>query len=376
MGFLFSKSKNKKKPQQSMHHDFVPATVVHVQKETNDCISVEFDIPKELQQGTTSQAGQYLTLRTEIDGKSIQRPYSLCSAPHEKKWRVAIKKAKDGVFSNYAFSHFKEGDEIEVMGPEGNFTLDLDRSHQKKYVFFAAGSGITPIIALIKAILHEEPQSSMVLFYGNKTYASIIFYEELQRLKNDHADRFQIHYFFSEERMQDALFCGRLDVSKCQILAQKMILQIEETDEFLLCGPEKMIFDLTDLLKENGVNRKNIHFELFESSAGNILKHKEPSEPKPGEEMSRVTITLDGEDHVLEIPYNDQPIIEYVLDAGYPAPFSCLGGVCCSCRAKLLKGEVEMMANFALDDEEVEEGYRLTCQSLPRSPEIHLDYDQ
>ncbi len=374
MAFLFSR--NKKKERRNMHHEFIPVKITNVNNETSECVSVEFDIPDEVKKKLTFFAGQYLTLRTEIEGESVQRPYSLCSAPHEDSYKVAIKKAEQGEFSNYANTHFKVGDTIDVMGPEGNFTLDLSRKNAKKYVFFAAGSGITPVISLIKSILHEEPKSSIVLFYGNKTYSSIIFYEELQDLKNDLQDRFQIHYFFTEEPMKDQMYCGRLDVSKCNILAQKLILQIEETDEFLLCGPEKMIFDLRDLFQEQGVKKENIHFELFESAAGNILKNKEPKAHSTDEEMAEVTVTLDGEDHVLNIPYDDQPIIEYVLDAGYPAPFSCLGGVCCSCRAKLLEGEVEMMANFALGDEEVEEGYRLTCQSLPRSPKINLDYDQ
>lgn len=359
-----------------MLHEFVSVKIVQVTQETSECISVEFEIPEEFKKDVSVLAGQYLTLRTEIDGTQIQRPYSLCSAPHEGVWRVAIKKSENGQFSTFANEQFEAGDAIEVMGPEGNFTLDLNRNHQKKYVFFAAGSGITPVISLVKSIIYVEPESSIVLFYGNKTFSSIIFYEELQRLKNEYASQFQIHYFFTEEKMNDEMYCGRLDVSKCMILSQKMLLQIDETDEFLLCGPEKMIFDISDMLKDHGVPKKQIHFELFESAAGNILKHKEPSTHSPDEEMSEVTITLDGEDHVLEIPYDDQPIIEYVLDAGYPAPFSCLGGVCCSCRAKLLEGEVEMMANFALEDDELEEGYRLTCQSLPRSPKIHLDYDQ
>ena len=359
-----------------MVHEFVPVKIAQIIRETQDCISVEFDIPEVYQKDVSFQAGQYLTLRTEIEGKQVQRPYSLCTAPHEKVWRVAIKKAENGLFSTYANTRFEVGNSLEVMGPEGNFTLDLNRKNQKKYVFFAAGSGITPVISLVKAIIYEEPDSSIVLFYGNKTFSSIIFYEELQRMKNEYADRFQIHYFFTEEKMNDEMYCGRLDVSKCEILSQKMLLQIDETDEFLLCGPEKMIFDLSDMLKTHGVQKEQIHFELFESAAGNVLKHKEPTTHSPDEDMSEVTITLDGESYVLQIPYNDQPIIEYVLDAGYPAPFSCLGGVCCSCRAKLLEGEVEMMANFALEDDEVEEGYRLTCQSLPRSPKIHLDYDQ
>ncbi|HLU92958.1 MAG TPA: 2Fe-2S iron-sulfur cluster-binding protein [Membranihabitans sp.] len=374
MAFLFSK--NKKKNQKNIRDEFVPVTISQVVQDTSECITVEFDIPGEYTKNVEIQAGQYLTLRTEIDGTVVQRPYSLCTAPHEGAWRVAIKKAENGQFSMFAHDRFVEGYPLEIKGPEGNFTLDLHRKNRKKYVFFAAGSGITPIISLIKAILHEEPDSTMILFYGNKSFSTIIFYEELQRLKNDHENRFQVHYFFTEEKLNDEIYCGRLDVSKCQVLSSKMLLQIGETDEFLLCGPEKMIFDLTDMLKEHGVSKKQIHFELFESAAGNILKHKEPAPHSPGEEMSEVTVTLDGEDHVLQIPYNDQPIIEYVLDAGYPAPFSCLGGVCCSCRAKLLEGEVEMMANFALEEDELEEGYRLTCQSLPRSPKIHLDYDQ
>ena len=374
MAFSFFKSK--KKERKTMNHEFVPAKIAQVTQETSDCVSVEFEIPEDIKENISFQAGQYLTIRTDIDGKKIQRPYSLCSAPHEESWRIAIKKAEKGQFSTYANDHFEEGQSIEIMGPEGNFTLDLADDHEKKYVFFAAGSGITPVISLIKSILHKEPGSSISLFYGNKTYSSIIFYEELQRLKNEHIDRFEIHYFFTKEKMKDEMYCGRLDVTKCNVLAGKMLLQIDETDEFLLCGPEKMIFDLRDMFQEQGVSKKNIHFELFESAAGNILKNKEPKEHTPDEDMSEVTITLDGEDHVLQIPYDDQPVIEYVLDAGIPAPFSCLGGVCCSCRAKLLEGEVEMMANFALEDEEVEEGYRLTCQSLPRSDKIHLDYDQ
>lgn len=374
MAFLFSK--NKKKKRRTKTHEFIPVKIRDINRETDECISIEFDVSKKFRESLTYRAGQYLTVRTKIDGKEIQRPYSLCSSPHEGKWRVAIKKTEFGVFSTYANSHFKVGDKVEIMGPEGNFVLDLSKDHKKNYVFFAAGSGITPVISLIKSVLHEEPDSSIVLFYGNKTFSSTIFYADLQRLKNDHTDRFKIHYFFTEEKMKDEMYCGRLDVTKCSLLSQKMLLQIDQTDKFFLCGPEKMIFDLSDMLKENGVHKENIHFELFESKAGNILKNKEPAAHSIDEDKSEVTITLGGEDHVLMVPYDDLPILEYVLDAGYPAPFSCLGGVCCSCRAKLLEGEVEMMANFALEDDEVEEGYRLTCQSLPRSPNIHLDYDQ
>lgn len=374
MAFLFSRKK--KKNQVNMNHEFIPAKIAHINQETRECISVEFELSEEIKKNHPFRAGQYLTLRTEIEGKSIQRPYSLCSAPHEGSWRVAIKKAKHGVFSSFANSQFQVGDTIDIMGPEGNFIIDLDKNHSKKYGFFAAGSGITPVISLIKSILHIEPRSSISLFYGNKNYSSIIFYEELQELKNKHSDRFEIHYFFTEEKMKDELYCGRLDVSKCNVLAGHMILNIDETDEFLLCGPEKMTFDLRDLFLGHGVSKDHIHFELFESEAGNILKNREPAVHTAGEDKSEVTITLGGENHILMVPYDDQPIIEYALDAGYAVPFSCLGGVCCSCRAKLLEGEVEMMANFALEDDEVENGYRLTCQSLPKSSKIHLDYDQ
>lgn len=359
-----------------MHHEFHTVEIKNITRETPDCISVEFDIPESLKSNLEYKAGQYLTIRTAVNGDTLQRPYSICSAPHEQKWKIAIKKASQGVFSQFALKNFKAGLSIDVMGPEGNFTLDTDPGQENKYVFFAAGSGITPIISLIKDILENEPKSNIQLFFGNKKFSSIIFYAELQKLKNASEGRLDIQYFFTEEPMKDELFCGRLDVSKCTLLARKMILNIPETDDFFLCGPEKMIIDLREMFIEHGVSKEKIHLELFESEAGNKLKFKEKSEEPVNSDVSIVTVTLDGQDHTIEVPYDDLPILEYVLDEGLPAPFSCLGGVCCSCRAKLLEGEVEMMANFALDDDEVEEGYRLTCQSLPKSPKIHLDYDQ
>lgn len=359
-----------------MKHKFHTVRIKEIHRETPDTISVELDIPGDLQSSLRHEAGQYLTLRTRINGEEIQRPYSLSSAPHEEKWRVAIKKTEDGEFSQHAHSNFKAGQVIDIMGPEGHFTLKTDPGHRKKYVFFAAGSGITPVISLIKEVLEQEPHSHLQLFYGNKKFSTIIFYRELQELQMRAADRFDIQYFFTEEPMKDAMYCGRLDVSKCTLLAEKMLLDIPGADEFFLCGPEQMIFDLRDMFLKEGVPKEKIHFELFESELGNKMKYKEASTSSNNDNMSEVTITLDGEEHVLNVPYDDLPILEYVLDEGYPAPFSCLGGVCCSCRAKLIEGEVEMIANFSLDDDEVEEGYRLTCQSMPKSAKIHLDYDQ
>lgn len=359
-----------------MKHEFHTVKIKEIHRETSDTITVEFDVPEHLQSSLRYEAGQYLTLRTRVNGEEIQRPYSLCSAPHEDQWKVAIKETKDGEFSQYAYTHFQEGQSIDIMGPEGHFTLQTNPDHRKRYVFFAAGSGITPVISLIKEVLVKEPDSHVQLFYGNKKFSTIIFYRELQELQSKHTDQFEIQYFFTEEPMKDAMYCGRLDVSKCTLLAEKMLLDIPGTDEFFLCGPEQMIFDLKEMFVKEGVSEKKIHFELFESELGNKLKYKEASTTSNNDDMSEVTITLDGEEHVLMVPYDDLPILEYVLDEGYPAPFSCLGGVCCSCRAKLIEGEVEMIANFSLDDDEVEEGYRLTCQSMPKSAKIHLDYDQ
>jgi len=359
-----------------MKHKFHTVKIKEIQRETSDTITVEFDIPDHLESSLLYEAGQYLTLRTQVNGEEMQRPYSLSTAPYEKKWEVAIKKTEDGAFSQFAHEHFEVGQPVDIMGPEGHFTIKTKIDQSKRYVFFAAGSGITPVISLIKEVLDQEPNSYIQLFYGNKKFSTIIFYRELQELQSAHADRFDIEYFFSEEPMKDALYCGRLDVSKCTMLAEKMVLDIPGTDEIYLCGPEEMIFDLKKMFVEEGVSEKNIHFELFESELGNKLKYKEASMTSNNNDMSEVTITLDGEEHVLMVPFDDLPILEYVLDEGYPAPFSCLGGACCSCRAKLIEGEVEMIANFSLDEEEVEEGYRLTCQSMPKSAKIHLDYDQ
>lgn len=353
---------------------FYPLKIKNIRRETADCVSLAFEIPAEWQTIFQYQSGQYLTLKTMIAGEEVRRSYSLCSSPSDGEWRVAVKQVEDGAFSTLANRHLKPGDTLEVMPPMGHFTLpkrDSDAAiPQKHYVFFAAGSGITPIISLLKTILETEPQSTCVLVYGNRNGASVIFREAIEGLKNRHLQRLQLFHILSRERVDNDLGFGRLDPEKVRLFFDK-IPDIQRGDEFFMCGPFDVIEAVREALKLRDVPTQKIHFELF-----NAPKKKDTGSVKPTDtyKKSIASIRLDGLTFEVSIP-EGMSILDAAQAAGADLPFACKGGVCCTCRAKLTEGEVEMETNFALSEEETDGGYILTCQSIPKTERLVLNFD-
>ncbi|WP_336514982.1 1,2-phenylacetyl-CoA epoxidase subunit PaaE [Pollutibacter soli] len=354
---------------------FHPLTIRDIRKETPDCISVEFEIPEHLKDQFAFIHGQNLTLRKTIDGTELRRSYSICTSPHEKSLRIAIKKAESGKFSGFANEFFRVGDQVDVMTPTGSFHTVLNKAQKKHYLAFASGSGITPIISILKAILFFEPESEFTLVYGNRNRNSIIFREELENLKNQYMTRFRLIHILSREEAELPLFSGRIDAEKCIQLFKKLI-NIRTIDEFFICGPEQMIRSVNGFLSEQGVEEKKVHFELFTTPGEQQLtSKKDSSSVSTSGEQAKVTIMLDGKASSFTLNYYGDSILNAALHQGMDLPYACKGGICSSCKAKLLIGEVEMEANYALGKDELTQGFILTCQSHPRSPDLFINFD-
>ncbi|HEY8388259.1 MAG TPA: 1,2-phenylacetyl-CoA epoxidase subunit PaaE [Parasegetibacter sp.] len=354
---------------------FYQLKVKDIRRETADCVSIAFDIPEEAKPMFQFTQGQNITVRANINGEELRRSYSICTCPNDDELRVAVKRVEEGKFSSYVNEYLNIGDVLDVMPPTGKFYIPLNPANKKHYVAFAAGSGITPIISIIKTTLQTEPESSFTLVYGNRNRASIIFREELEALKNKYINRFRIYHILSREVTDAPINHGRINADKCEELFNR-ILDIEQVDDYFLCGPEEMIFSVKDFLTEKGVKPGAIHFELFTTpgSAKNSLSKaftRQSSENK----TSNVTIKLDGTTFQFDLPYNSTSILDAALKQGADLPYACKGGVCCTCRAKLLEGEVEMDVNYALEEDEVKAGFILTCQSHPRTEKIVVDFD-
>lgn len=355
---------------------FRPLTIQDIRNETAECISVSFHVPEEWKEEFRFKAGQNITLRSYINGEEIRRSYSICSSPYEKELRVAIKKQESGLFSSYAHQHFKTSQTLEVLSPTGNFTLPVRTANKNHYVAFASGSGITPVISLLKTILIEEPLSRFTLIYGNKTRSSVIFREELMALKNNHPEQFQFIPLFSREKMDAPIFEGRIDAAKCEVIF-KQIIPMDSDQEYLLCGPAPMIFSVRDWLLNQKVEDKKIHYELF-SDPGEmtaVLKKPNTEKKEPSQKKSLVTIRLDGVSTDFQLPVDGPTILEAAILAGADLPYACRAGVCATCRAKLVEGKVNMDQNYALAAEELEQGFILACQSHPASEKLIIDFD-
>ena len=359
-----------------MAKHFRSLTIRDIRKETQDCISVSFHIPEEWAEEFRFKAGQNITIRTQMLGEELRRSYSICAAPHENELRIAIRKAPGGRFSTYALESLKAAQALDVLPPTGNFHLDIDEKNKKHYIAFAAGSGITPVISLIKTILKEEPLSQVSLIYGNRSRNSIIFREELEGLKNTHPEHFQLIHTFSREKADAPLNEGRIDADKCELIFKK-IVPLTADSVFLLCGPSPMIFGVRDWLIRHDVAPHEIHYELF-SDPGEKTQSGSKRDTISGitdQQKSAVSIRLDGITHNFQLPYQGDTILEAAIKQGADLPYACKAGVCATCRAKLLEGKVTMDQNYALADEELQDGFILTCQSHPASPQLSIDFD-
>lgn len=347
--------------------------VCDVRRETPEAVSVAFEVPASLKSNFQFTQGQYITIKKDFDGKEARRSYSVCVSPNEGELRVAIKEVPGGLFSTYANQELQAGDVLEVMEPTGRFFTELNPNNQKNYVGFAAGSGITPVISNMKAILETEPNSSFTLFFGNKGQETIIFKREIEGLKNKYMDRVAVYHVISRENLGIEIFHGRIDEEKVKIYCDGLF-DTDMVDDYFLCGPEEMINIVKSELEARGVDKKKVHFELFaapsDPKAKKELKHSDVKEMD-----SHLTVILDGEENKLDLSSKGQSILDAALNSGMDVPYACKGAVCMTCKAKVLKGEVRMDMNYALTDEEVEEGYVLTCQSHPTSEEAVVSYD-
>lgn len=344
-----------------------------IKKETPDCISVAFDIPAELKTEFLFDHGQNITIKKTIDGEELRRSYSICTSPFENELRIAIKKVEGGKFSCFANDELKVNDQLDVLPPTGRFNTKLDKENKKQYLAFAAGSGITPVISIIKTTLQAEPASSFTLVFGNKGRSSIIFFEELEGIKNKYLNRFNFINILSREKTDAPLNSGRINTEKLKELNK--LVDYKSADDIFICGPEEMIFCVKDFLEGTGIDKKKIHFELFttpgqKNVTGRTVQHADNTGPK-----SRITIKLDGRSFDFDLGFDNASILDAALKQGADLPFACKGGVCCTCKAKLLEGEVEMDVNWGLEHEEVEQGFILTCQSHPKTEKVVVDFD-
>ena len=347
--------------------------VQDIYKVTKDCSVVTFQIPDELASEFQYKQGQHLTLKTIIDGEDARRSYSLCSSPTENKWQVAVKKIPGGLFSTFINETLKKGDTLEIMAPSGKFNVNVEVEKAKNYIVFAAGSGITPILSIIKTHLALEPKSTFKLFYLNRSVKSIIFKEEIEQLKNKYFDRFEIFYFLTKEQRSIELLNGRFTKEKIQVLTEK-IIDILAVDECFICGPEDMIFLLRDELVAVGLNKDKIHYELFTSGISEADKERIKKIVEHKAEGTDVTIIDGGKEFhfVMDEAYDN--ILDGALAAGADLPFACKGGVCSTCKCMVIEGEVEMKVNYALDAHEVAKGLVLSCQAVPTTDKVVVDF--
>lgn len=341
--------------------------VKNIQKEANKAISVAFDVPENLKSSFQFKAGQYLTIKKDINGNELRRDYSICSSPKSGELQVAIKEVKDGTFSSYANNQLKIGDVIEVAPPKGRFVFEPNDNKTKNIAAFAAGSGITPVLSIIKCALEEEILSKVILVYGNKTLEDTMFLNDLLELQGQYKDRFSIQFVFSQAQEDNAVF-GRIEKSTVNLVVKNKYKDIE-IDAFYLCGPETMIHTVKDVLTEHGVAADRIHFELFKAA-----KVAEIAEETITTGTTKATIIVDDEETTIDMSQK-QTILEAALDEDIDVPYSCQGGICSSCLARLKEGEVVMRQNNILTEKEVAQGLILTCQAQPTTPKVVVDYD-
>lgn len=349
--------------------------VKEVRRETEDCVSVLLDVPEERQADFHFIQGQYLTFKKTISGEEVRRSYSLCSSPLDGELRVAIKEVEGGRFSTFANRELQTGDELESMTPRGSFHVPLGTEAGSQYVAFASGSGITPVMSILRTTLKQEPDSHFHLFYGNRNSQSVIFKEMLDDLKNEFMGRLEVHHILSREDQGSDLLKGRLDAEKCMAFG-KTFFDPASIRAYFLCGPGEMIEKIQGALTDMGVAKERIHFELF--SAPMVKKPAAEKKEKQHDKKlkAQVTVILDSDETHFEMSGNRKTVLDAALDAGADVPFACKGAVCCTCRAKVLEGTADMEMNYALEDEEVEEGYVLTCQALPTSEKVVISYDE
>lgn len=358
---------------------FHPLRIAEARPETERAVQLTFDVPEALRDTFRFIQGQYLTLRTAIHGKTIERCYSICSGVDDNDLRVAIKRVDGGLFSNYANEALRTNSILKVMPPEGNFHTPLRRENEKHYMCICAGSGITPIVSIVKSILSREPRSFVTLLFGNRSSATVMFRDELTYLKNRYMTRLCWINILSRELQDIDVLNGRLNNRKGSELQRKGLIDVTAVDEFFLCGPQSMISEVSMGLRRSGARDSQIHYELFFSSPEDaeqaIDRHRARASRYSGR-VCDVTVTVAGRSSRFELTPDGENILDAALNNGADLPFSCKNGVCATCKARLVEGEIEMDLNHALSEREIADGFILACQAHPISEKIAIDFDQ
>jgi ring-1,2-phenylacetyl-CoA epoxidase subunit PaaE len=354
--------------------NFHSLEVAELVPETADAKSIRFRVPEALREAFRFRPGQHLTLRADIAGEDIRRNYSLCVAPEEDELKVTVKRIAGGLFSTWANEVLKPGDRLDVMEPHGSFTCDFRADAADHYVAFAGGSGITPVISLIKTAMMEAPRSRFTLFYGNRDSQSVIFLEELAGLKNRYMGRLEIHHFLAEESEDIELFNGMLDRAKCDAVLETLV-DPAEAAAFFICGPGPMMDAAEAALLARGVASERIHIERFTADRPPEALQAQLEAASREAQGLTMLVTLDGRKRRVPFSAEAGNILDSARLAGLPAPFACKAGVCATCRARVVSGGVEMAARYGLTDEEIAAGYVLTCQSVPKGEGLEVDYD-
>ena len=357
-----------------MSAHFHSLAIAEIVDETAEARSIRFDVPAELRERFKFKPGQHLTLKAEIGNEEVRRNYSLCVAPGDGQLKVTVKRIAGGLFSNWANDSLKPGDTIDVMEPHGSFTWDFEPGAANHYAAFAGGSGITPVMSLLKTALIEEPGSRFTLFYGNRDSQSVIFLDALARLKNRFMDRLEIHHFLAEEAEDIDLFNGMLDRGKCDEVLEHL-LDPADVAAFFICGPGPMMDAAEEALRARGVPSHKIHLERFTADRPPEALQAQLDALSREAQGQTMLVTLDGRRRRVPFSAEAGNILDSARLAGLPAPFACKAGVCATCRARVVAGEVEMAARYGLTDEEVAAGYVLTCQSVPKGEGLEVDYD-
>lgn len=354
---------------------FHPLVVKEVRRETRDAVSIAFEVPEALHEAFQFTQGQYLTLRHELAGEEVRRSYSICTGIHEGEIRVAVKLVPGGAFSTFANESLKVGDTLDVMPPQGKFFVPLDPSRKGHYLAVAAGSGITPILSIISTTLETEPESRFTLLYGNFSTATTMFREKLLDLKNRHMERLNLIHVFNREEQDIDLYNGIIDAEKCHTIFGRW-LDVTELDAAFLCGPQAMSETVRDALKEHKMPAERIHLELFGTRPNASARRPQASGVgQVAPESSHIKVMIDGRTLEFDLAKNTQSILDAGNEHGADLPYSCKAGVCSTCLAKVVEGEVEMDANYALEDYEIEAGMVLSCQCFPVSDKVVLNFD-
>lgn len=359
--------------------NFYSLKIADVQPETDTAVCITFAVPTELKEKFKFIQGQFLTLRAQIDGEDVRRSYSICSGVNDGHLRVGIKRVKGGKFSNYANDHFKPGTSVEVMPPQGSFYTEVKPGQKKNYMCISAGSGITPMISIIKTVLDTEEESRVTLIYGNRRSNSVMFKDELNFIKNRYLNRFQWINIMNYEDQGADLLNGRIDNAKGYALQKAGLINIKEVDEAFICGPEAMMSEVSRGFRIEGLREDQIHYELFSSSSADSKEALERAaarvEQYGEQKTSKVTLIADGRSVSFDLAAVGENILDAGMDAGMDLPYSCKGGVCSTCKCKLVKGEVEMDISHGLQPQDIEAGFVLSCQAHPISDEVILDFD-